>query len=221
MQMIVVEGNIGAGKSTLTKQLAERLDAQAFFEPVDTNPYLEDYYKNPKHYALPMQFFLMSNRFEMHQRGIEHLWRTGQNCIYDRSIYGDYVFAKKNWLDGNMSDLDFENYNKMRRVMFKHLMVPHIVLYLDNDPETTLKNVNNRSRDCESSIPIEYLKGLDELYNDLKTEMRELGSQVIEIDWNEFKPVDWVLEQLEPHLGPRHKMSVIERKWEPTRATLF
>ena len=113
MKMIIIEGNIGAGKSTLTKQLAEKLNARAFYEPVESNPYLEDFYKDPKKYALPMQFYLMSVRYEMHQQGIEHTWRTGQTCIFDRSIYGDYVFAKKNWLDGNMSDLDFENYNKM------------------------------------------------------------------------------------------------------------
>ena len=196
MKMIIVEGNIGAGKSTLTKQLAESLNARAFFEPVESNPYLEKFYKDPKKYALPMQFYLMSIRYEMHQEGIEHIWRTGQPCIFDRSIYGDIIFAKKNWLDGNMTDLDFENYNKMRAVMTKSLMVPHTTIYLKNDPEITFKNIVNRSRDCESGIPMDYLKGLDSLYKELAYDLSEMGSDVVEIDWNEFKPIEHVLEKL-------------------------
>jgi len=196
MKMIIIEGNIGAGKSTLTKQLSEALGAKAFYEPVETNPYLERYYKDPKSCALAMQFFLMSNRYGQHLQGIEHIWKTQQSCIYDRSIYGDYIFAKRNWLDGNMSDLDFENYNKMRKVMFKNLMIPHVTVYLKNNPEISYRNIVNRSRDCEQTIPLSYLKGLDDLYRELIYEMKELGSQVVEIDWNEFRPLDYVLGKL-------------------------
>jgi len=194
--MYIIEGNIGAGKSTLTQQLAEILNAKAFYEPVEENPYLEKYYREPKKYALPMQFFLMSHRYEMHRKGIEHIWRTGQSCIFDRSIYGDFIFAKKNWIDGNMSELDYENYNKMRKVMFKTLMVPHITIYLNNHPQTSLKNINHRSRDCESKIPLDYLIGLHNLYKELMLEMKELGSQVVDIDWNEFKSITHVIEQI-------------------------
>jgi len=195
--MIIIEGNIGAGKSTLTKQLSEHLNARPFYEPVESNPYLTKYYEDPKQYALPMQFYLMSNRYELHLNGIEHIWKSQQNCVYDRSIYGDYIFAKRNWLDGNMSDLDFENYNKMRKVMFRSLMIPHVTIYLKNDPEICHRNIVNRSRDCEKSIPLEYLRGLDDLYKELVYEMRELGSQVVEIDWNEFRPLDYIMERLD------------------------
>jgi len=197
MQMIIIEGNIGAGKSTLTTQLCEALGARAFFEPVKTNPYLEKYYEDPKRYALPMQFYLMSNRYAQHQEGIEHIWKTGQPCIFDRSIYGDFIFAKRNWLDGNMSRLDFENYNKMREVMLKGLMVPHVTLYLDSSPETCLKNINTRDRGCENGIPLEYLQGLDDLYRELTYELKQKGSEVVEIDWNEFRPINYILEKLE------------------------
>lgn len=196
MKMIIIEGNIGAGKSTLTKKLAERINARAFYEPVEANPYLDKFYKDPQKYALSMQFYLMSVRYEMHLEGIKYIWRTGNPVIYDRSIYGDYVFAKKNWLDGNMSDLDFENYNKMRNVMFRSLMIPHITLYLNNDPEKTAKNIRERSRDCEQEIPIEYLKGLSDLYKEFSAEMRGLGSRVVDLDWNEFRSVDYVMERM-------------------------
>lgn len=196
MQMIIVEGNIGAGKSTLTRELARELNARAFFEPVETNPYLELYYGDPKTYALPMQFYLMSVRYDMHLKGIEHIWQTGQPCIFDRSIYGDYVFAKRNWLDGNMSDLDFENYNKMRDVMFRNLMVPHLTVFLNNDPKKTLDNINSRSRGCESTIPLDYLQGLGDLYKEFSQEMAARGSRVLDLDWNEFRPTSYVLEQI-------------------------
>jgi len=196
MKMIIIEGNIGAGKSTLTTKLAERLNAKPFYEPVETNPYLAKYYEDPKQYALPMQFYLMSNRYEMHQQGIEHIWKTQQPCLFDRSIYGDYIFAKRNWLDGNMSDLDFENYNKMRKVMFKSLMVPHITLYLKSDPEVSYRNIMKRERDCEKTIPLDYLRGLDNLYKELIYDMKTMGSTVVEIDWNEFRPTDYVIDKI-------------------------
>jgi NADH dehydrogenase (ubiquinone) 1 alpha subcomplex subunit 10 len=79
-------------------------------------------------------------------------------------------------------------------------MVPHVTLYLDATPETCLKNINSRSRGCESGIPLEYLQGLDDLYRDLVFELKQKGSQVVNIDWNEFRPVDYILERLEEQL---------------------
>lgn len=198
--MIVVEGLIGAGKSTLTQQLSDHYKARPFFEPVASNPYLSFYYQDPKKYALTMQFYLMSNRFDMHQKGIEHIWKTGEPCIFDRSIYGDYVFAKKNWLDGNMSELDLENYDKMRKVMFRFLMVPHITVYLKTDPEICLNRIKNRERVCESDIPIAYLKGLDDLYKELIYDLKRRGSKIITLDWNEFQPLEEVAAVLDPHI---------------------
>ena len=99
-----------------------------------------------------------------------------------------------------MSELDFENYNKMRDVMLKSLMVPHVTLYLDAKPETCLANINSRSRGCESGIPLEYLQGLDDLYREMVLELKKKGSQVVEIDWNEFRPVDYIINKLEEQL---------------------
>ena len=217
MRMIIIEGNIGAGKTTLTKKLAEKLNAKLYLEPVESNPYLEKYYRDPKIYAIPMQFYLMSSRYEMHRQGIEHAWRTGQTCLYDRSIFGDFVFAKKNWLDGNMSDLDFANYNQMRKVMFKTLMTPHVTIYLKNEPEITHKNILHRSRHCEGAISLEYLRGLHDLYQEFIKDMKKIGSQVIEIDWNEFRSTDYVLEQLKeclPAITPMTNYPPILKKSE-------
>ena len=129
--MIVIEGLIGVGKSTLTDDLGKTLGFKVFKEPVEDNPYLEEYYKDPKRYALEMQFWLMSRRFQMHQEAIEFIWRTGKGVIMDRSIYGDAIFAKQNVTDGNINKIGYDNYMKMRDVMFRFLMVPQLTLFLE------------------------------------------------------------------------------------------
>lgn len=187
MRLICIEGNIGAGKSTLTGQLAEHMRAKAFYEPVGDNPFLERFYRDPKRYALDMQFWLMSRRFEQHEQAIRHIWQTGQSVIMDRSIYGDWVFAKKNWLDGNIDDVGYESYLHHREVMNRYLLAPHVVLYLDCKPEQCLTRIGDRGRSCEKTIPISYLQGLDDLHRELLIEMRKRGSKVVPLDWNEFK----------------------------------
>lgn len=184
MRLICIEGNIGSGKSTLTKALATKLKASAMYEPVDENPYLEKFYDNPKRYALEMQFWLMSKRFEMHEEAIRHIWKTGQAVIMDRSIYGDWVFAKKNWLDGNIEDVGYKSYLKHRDVMNNKLLTPHIVLWLQAHPMTCQQRIAERGRDCEKTIPAEYLRGLHSLHCELMQEMRERGSRVLTLDWD-------------------------------------
>lgn len=194
--MIIIEGLIGVGKSTLTSDLGEKLNFKVFKEPVEDNPYLIDYYKNPKRYALEMQFWLMSRRFQMHQEAIEHIWRTGQGVIMDRSIYGDAIFAKQNVTDGNINAIGYDNYMKMREVMFRFLMIPQLTLFLQAKPQTCINRINQRERGCESTIPLSYLEGLDFEYQKLLGELKERGSNVEVIDWEEFKKTEEVINTL-------------------------
>lgn len=184
-KLICIEGLIGVGKSTLTKALAEMLRAKPFFEPVEENPYLELFYNNPKRYALEMQFWLMSQRFQMHEQAIRHVWQTGQSVIMDRSIYGDWIFAKKNWLDGNIEEVGYKSYLKHRDVMSRYLLTPHTVLWLRAHPTTCLDRIGSRGRDCEKMIPLEYLYGLHSLHAELMEEMRTRGSKVVTLDWDD------------------------------------
>ena len=94
-QMIVIEGVIGVGKSILSEKLGQELGYRVMKEPVSDNPYLESFYRDPKRYALEMQFWLMSKRFAMHQDAVQYIWQTGNGVIMDRSIYGDAIFAKQ------------------------------------------------------------------------------------------------------------------------------
>lgn len=191
--LIIIEGLIGAGKSTLTKQLSDTLGAIAMYEPVEENPYLEKFYQDPKRYALEMQFWLMSNRYQMHREAIEIIWRTGKPVIMDRSIYGDAVFCKRNYLDGNIDELGYKNYMAMRKVMTNSLLVPQLSIYLQVDPNECNKRISSRGRDCEQTIPVKYLEGLEVLYRELMVELEEMGSNVVNIDWNEFKDPELVM----------------------------
>ena len=196
--MIIVEGNIGAGKSTLTTQLVDQLGARGMFEPVESNPYLNDFYQDPKRWALEMQYWLMARRFEMHEQAIQHIARTGQAVIMDRSIYGDAVFAKKNWIDGNIDDRGYKAYLQHRKLYVDRLLTPQITLYLDTDPEICHHRIHNvRGRKFESGVPIEYLRGLDKCYGELLMELEDRGSQVIRMNWNEFGTMDAVLATIE------------------------
>lgn len=187
--LIIVEGLIGSGKSTLCEKLGETLNYKVMYEPVAENPYLEKFYADPKRWALEMQYYLMSARFKMHQEAIDHIWKTGQSVIMDRSIYGDAVFCEKNYMDGNIDALGFRSYMYMRDVMFRFLMVPHITMYLNASPETCLNRIHSRGRDCEKGIPKPYLAGLDMLYQKLLIDLENRGSKIVRLDWEVFMSV--------------------------------
>lgn len=196
-KLICIEGLIGAGKSTLTRALSELIGARAMYEPVEENPYLEKFYADPRRYALEMQFWLMSKRFSMHEEAIRHIWQTGQTVIMDRSIYGDWIFAKRNFLDGNIDSIGYANYCSHRSVMDRYLLAPHSVVWLSVNPKTCLNRISIRGRNCERTISVDYLEGLHELHSELMKEMRARGSQIEELKWDEpfqeIEPLMWKL----------------------------
>jgi len=217
MNSIIVEAIIGGGKTTLVENLGRRLNergvkAHAYFEPVEKNPYLDLYYKDRQRYALTMQFFLMAQRYAEHQDGIEKIWKNFETCIYDRSIYGDWVFAEINHLDGNMSDLEYMVYNKMKDVMWKSLLMPHCVLFLDCAPETAMQRIVGRARKEEMTdisdkpcIEMSYLKGLQEGYERLMVWFEQQGVRVVRLPWNHHQDglnnetLDEIIEKLAQH----------------------
>ncbi len=192
MHLIIIEGGIASGKSTLTKNLAEKLNYKAFYEPVEQNPYLEKYYSDPKTYALEMQWWFLAHRFQMHREAINHIWKTGQSVIMDRSVYGDEVFACLNYEEGNITKEGWETYKKHRFVMFNYLMVPHYTIYLDVLPEICLGRIKNlRGRDCESNISLSYLQHLNDLNEELLINLQYMGSKVHKFNNDSFlKPED-------------------------------
>jgi len=188
MNLIVIEANIGVGKTHLTGEIAELLSATPWLEPVETNPYLELYYKDPKRWGLEMQYYLMSRRFEDHQKAIESIWRTQKPCVFDRSIYGDLAFAILNHEIGNIDDLGWKAYTRMRNMMFRFLLAPQFCIYLDCEPGVAFGRIQHRGRECETGITLEYLEGLQRAYAVVLEDLENRGTKIIRIDYNKFVP---------------------------------
>lgn len=193
-----VSGLIGAGKSTFTGQLVEHLGENwgAYYEPVETNPYLEDFYQDIARWTFNMQMFLLAARFRQHQ---EVLWdpchRKGGGIVQDRTIYEDTIFARMHHEDGLMVGRDWDTYIEHFHIMQGFLRYPDVIVYLRVEPETALERVRQRARDAERDLPLDYLKRLHEGYEAFVEEMQRY-TVVVPIDWSEYRPVEEVAEAI-------------------------
>lgn len=160
---IVVAGNIGSGKTTLTRMLAEHYGWTPQYETVVDNPYLEDYYKDISRWSFPMEVYFLKERF----RDMLEMDKQGKSVIQDRSIFeGVYIFAANNHAQGNMSDRDFETYMELFQLMLTLTHKPDLLIYLRASIPHLVSNIQQRGRDYEQSIQLDYLKGLNEAYED-------------------------------------------------------
>ena len=195
---ISVSGLIGVGKSTLTEKLAEALGFSSYFEPVDKNPYLADFYLSPEKFSFEMQIYFLSERFRQHQ---ELIWAEGGG-VQDRTIYEDSVFAKSLLEKGLLSPRSYETYTKLFSIMSNFLAMPTIILYLKAPPEVCLERIRRRNRSQEVGISLEYLETLEKHYDELMGRLQKLTT-VIELDWTEFQDTQDVVRLCEPHLNNR------------------
>ncbi len=158
---ICIAGNIGSGKSSLTQKLSERYGWKAYFESVDDNPYLPDFYADMKRWAFHLQVYFLSKRFQTHKEIVE----SSSSVIQDRSIYEDVeIFARNLHEIGKMDDRDYENYRSLFYTMTDYLRPPDLMIYLDCPIETLLHQIQRRGRSYEQSIPREYLEQLNQHY---------------------------------------------------------
>lgn len=159
---IAIVGNIGAGKTTLTRMLAQHLNFEPQFEAVDDNPYLEDFYSDMKRWSFNLQIFFLNSRF----RHIVQLQKKGINMIQDRTIYEDaYIFAENLFDMGLMSARDFENYSNIFQSIIDYIKPPDLLIYLKASVPTLVDNIQARGRDYESGIRLDYLSKLNEKYD--------------------------------------------------------
>lgn len=148
------------------------------------NPFLEKFYGNPKQYAFPMQMWFLRQRFGTYLRAIRMLFDTEgkkavRGIIMDRSIFSDAVFALQNFKDGNITKKEYREYLDVRKTMLAGLPLPHVAVYLDVSPTECYDRIHNmRQRACESSIPLEYLKGLHECHKVMLDTLQENSKQV-------------------------------------------
>lgn len=170
--LIFVEAIIGAGKTTFSREISKRLNLRLLEEPVETNPYLEKFYKDPKQYAFGMQMFLLHQRYAMHQLGSYEAVGVGgySGVILDRSLPGDRVFAKLHYEAGNINELDWNTYEMAHLIMCRSLLPPTLLIFLDVQPETAFQRMKVRSRSSESEVPLDYLIKLRKGYQELLKE---------------------------------------------------
>lgn len=160
---IAVAGNIGAGKSSLTGLLAKHYNWQAFYESVDDNPYLADFYEDMLRWSFNLQIYFLSSRFR-HQK---EMLDEKVSLIQDRTIYEDVEIFAKNLHEMNlMSDRDFQNYEALFHEMSFYLRPPDLLIYLRAQVPTLVKQIQQRGRDYENTIRIDYLERLNKLYED-------------------------------------------------------
>lgn len=160
---VAIAGNIGAGKSSLTTLLGKNFGWKAYYESVDNNPYLPDFYDDMRRWSFNLQIYFLSSRF----RNQKKLMATETSLIQDRTIYEDVeIFAKNLHEMGLMSDRDYNNYFALFHEMVEYLQPPDLLIYLRADVPTLVRQIQQRGRDYENTIRIDYLERLNRLYED-------------------------------------------------------
>lgn len=161
-RFVAVAGNVGVGKSSLTGLLAERLGWEPFFEAVDDNPYLADFYQDMRSWSFHSQVFFLSRRLRHHHE----LLSRPHSVIQDRSVYEDAeVFARNLYEQGSMDDRDYGSYRELYEILCALLPPPDLVIYLRADVPTLRERIRQRGREYEQSIEPAYLVRLNRLYD--------------------------------------------------------
>ena len=178
---VVVAGNIGCGKTTLTRKLAEKLSWKPYFESVQDNPYLADFYDNMQRWSFPLQIYFLNHRFKTHR----HIQEKQASAIQDRSIYEDAnIFARALFEQKNMDERDYENYLNLYGNMTDYLTPPDLMIFLKRSLPKLQERIALRGRDYEQSIPVDYLARLNDYYHDWY-ERYDLGKSIT-IDTDEL-----------------------------------
>ena len=180
---VAIAGNIGAGKTTLTKLLAKHYKWKPHFESVDENPYLDDFYAEMERWSFNLQIYFLNTRF----RQILELRETGKDIIQDRTIYEDaHIFAPNLHAMGLMTNRDFSNYSSLFELMQKLVTPPDLLIYLRADIQTLVGQIHKRGRDYENSISIDYLSRLNERYEAWITNYKKGNLLIIDVNNLDF-----------------------------------
>lgn len=158
---IAIAGNIGSGKTTLTRLLSKHFKWDAHYEDVDTNPYLHSFYEDMQRWSFNLQIYFLNSRF----RQIVEIRKSGKTVIQDRTIYEDaYIFAPNLHFMNLMTTRDFENYISLFELMSSFIQPPDLLVYLRASVPTLVNQIQKRGREYEEAIRLDYLKRLNERY---------------------------------------------------------
>ncbi|MDX1414734.1 MAG: deoxynucleoside kinase [Candidatus Promineifilaceae bacterium] len=162
-RLILVAGNIGTGKTSLTERIGTRLGWDTSYESVADNPYLPDFYRDMRQWSFHLQIFFLGHRAEQHMA----LANSPRSGIADRSIYEDaYIFARVLHHMNNLSERDYEAYQNLFELVVKNLPRPDLLLYLQAPVSVLMERIRRRGREIEGGITAEYLSLLDAFYQE-------------------------------------------------------
>ncbi len=180
---IAIAGNIGAGKTTLTKLLAKNYGWTAHYEDVDNNPYLNDFYEDMVRWSFNLQIFFLNSRFGQ----IINILKGDETVIQDRSIYEDaFIFAPNLHEMGLMTARDFQNYQSLFNTLHSMVQPPDLMIYLKASIGTLVNQIEKRGREYEDNIRLDYLKRLNEHYDNWAKNYSLGKLLIIEVDTINF-----------------------------------
>ncbi len=180
IKYIAIEGNIGAGKTTLARLLSERVEASLFLEEVDDNPFIERFYENQEVYAFQAQIFFLLNRYRQQME-------IGQQDLFTNLLVADYLFAKDRiYAHAVLGDEELVLYNRLHSLLEGKIMGPDLVIYLQASPEILLHRIQKRGRGYERQITGDYLASLNEAFNHFFFHYEDSPLLIINTDRLEF-----------------------------------
>ncbi|MBL7664134.1 MAG: deoxynucleoside kinase [Bacteriovoracaceae bacterium] len=190
---VVVAGNIGSGKTTLTEKLAKRLSWNPHFESVQDNPYLSDFYGDMSRWSFPLQVYFLTHRFNTHKT----IETSSMSSIQDRSIYEDAnIFARALYEQGKLDRRDYENYRTLYNSMTSYLSAPTLMIFLKRSVPKLIERIKQRGRDYEQTIPVDYLSQLNVYYDDWYKSYNLGKSLIVDTDDLDFVDNDYHFDRL-------------------------
>ncbi len=157
---IAIEGPIGVGKTSLVKLLAKKLDARTILEQFEENPFLTDFYDDPERFAFQTQLFFLLQRYQQQQE-------LRQVDIFHNLLVTDYMFVKDRLFASlNLNEKEMTLYDTVANLLERNVINPDLVIYLQADTDTLLKNISNRKRSFEKNMSRDYIEALNQVYNE-------------------------------------------------------
>lgn len=206
-RLILVAGNIGTGKTSLTERIGSRMGYHTAYESVADNPYLPDFYADMKTWSFHLQIYFLGHRAQQHL----DMYNDPRPAIIDRSIYEDaYIFARALHHMNNLSERDYISYRRVFEMVTHGLPSPDLLIYLKAPVPLLMERIHSRGRDIENSISAEYLQLLDSFYNDWMDTFDLCPVLTIRTDDLDFvhkpKHLDLVVERIQEKLAGKEEM---------------
>jgi len=191
-KVVIVEGLIGSGKTTLSRELGEAMGALTLFEPDEKgggNPYLADYYAAPARWAFVLQVHQLQARYRMHLQAQWHVMQGSGHAILDRSYFGDTAFAHLQFQSGMMSKREFDTYSSIYHAMTANVLLPNVCIRILAAPEVCNERIKRRmvletGRICEQAVDLDYLRRLEGEIDHMVSVLRSMGVTVLDVPWD-------------------------------------